>query len=68
MFWSAHPEGDYAITGRVDGWTLAAPVVLTFIVILIGVQPAPFIEVSQAVAAQLLDPKGYVEAVLGVPE
>ncbi len=68
MFWGAHPEGDYAITGRVDGWTLAAPVVLTFIVILIGVQPAPFIEVSQAVAAQLLDPTGYVEAVLGVPE
>ena len=68
MFWSAHPEGDNAITGKVDGWTLSAPVVLMFIVILIGVQPAPFIEVSQAVAAQLLDPTGYVEAVLGVPE
>lgn len=65
MFWSAHPEGDYAITRRVDGWTLAGPVALTFIIVLIGAQPAWFIEVSQAVAGQLIDPAAYVAAVLG---
>jgi len=77
-FWKAHPaweadaaEGAGPGTGPrpVDARTvalMAAPIaVLAAMTVVIGLYAAPFLELAERAAAELLDPTAYVAAVLG---
>jgi multicomponent Na+:H+ antiporter subunit D len=63
-FWSPVPEGRRL--GPLPSRTLLAPVaVLASITVIIGLWSGPFLALAEASAAELLDPAGYVRAVLG---
>jgi multicomponent Na+:H+ antiporter subunit D len=63
-FWSPVPEGRRL--GPPPSRTLLAPVaVLASITVIIGLWSGPFLALAEASAAELLDPAGYVRAVLG---
>jgi multicomponent Na+:H+ antiporter subunit D len=63
-FWSPVPEGRHL--GPLPSRTLLAPVaVLASITVVIGLWSGPFLALAEASAAELLDPAGYVRAVLG---
>ncbi|MCC1491838.1 Na+/H+ antiporter subunit D [Cognatishimia sp. F0-27] len=71
-FWKAHPDGLEPTLYRIGQparnhllWPIAGLATLT---IIIGFYPEPFIAFAETSAAQLLDPSGYIEAVLGVEE
>ncbi|MEX2501852.1 MAG: Na+/H+ antiporter subunit D [Trueperaceae bacterium] len=63
-FWSPLPEG--RTLGPRPPATMVAPVVgLAAVTLLIGFWGTPFLALAEAAAAELLDPAGYVAAVLG---
>ena len=71
VFWDEHPDGQepkLADLGS-DRFALLLPIVLLGLIpVSIGVFPQPFITLSEQIAAQLMNPQPYVDAVLGVAE
>ena len=68
-FWKPHPDGMSPTLSRL-GWrdraALLAPVAaLAALTVAIGLAPEPFVAFAEAAAAQLLDPAGYADGVLG---
>jgi multicomponent Na+:H+ antiporter subunit D len=68
-FWKPLPEGASTEVARPAGWSLPAlqlPIaMLALITIAIGLAGEPIFQLAQEAANQLLDPRGYIEAVLG---
>ena len=63
-FWSPPPSG--RSVGPMPSWQLVAPVaLLAVITIVIGLWSEPFLALAEAAARELMDPAGYVRAVLG---
>jgi multicomponent Na+:H+ antiporter subunit D len=69
VFWKAPPEGSSTEAIGPTGWslrTLQLPIaMLALITVSIGLAAEPVFALAQEAANQLLDPTGYVEAVLG---
>lgn len=68
VFWDPHPDGLEPTLSDLgdDKWPLLLPIIaLGAMTILIGIFPQNFVVLSEQVAAQLLDPQPYVDAVLG---
>ena len=60
--------GGQSRLSRRDWWLLGLPVgLLALLTVLIGFVPGPLFAISEAAAAELLDPRQYIEAVLGEP-
>ncbi|MCB1402170.1 MAG: Na+/H+ antiporter subunit D, partial [Rhodobacteraceae bacterium] len=68
VFWSAHPEGDGAITERLPAAMLVPLLALTGAIVYIGIDAGPMVEGAAAIATGLIDPQAYVAAVLGGAE
>lgn len=68
-FWKPHPEGGHpelAVLDRRAQLALLLPVAgLALLTVAIGLFPAPFLELAERSAAQLLNPTAYLQAVLG---
>lgn len=71
-FWEPHPEGIDPTLKSLSPFTrtmLILPIAgLAMMTVFIGLNPEPFVEFAETAAAQLLDPSGYVQTVLGVTE
>ncbi|MEQ5801031.1 Na+/H+ antiporter subunit D [Halomonas sp. H10-9-1] len=72
VFWkSVPPEGEvdpYPRVRQQELWLMVAPVAgLALCTLSIGFYPAPIHALAEASATQLLDPEGYIQAVLGDP-
>lgn len=69
VFWKPHPEDVAPALRLVERGNLTALLVpvtgLAVMTVMIGFFPDPFIGFAERAAAQLLDPTGYVTAVLG---
>ena len=63
-FWSPVPEGR-AVRAMPSSLMIAPVVALATITVVIGLWSGPFLALAQASAHELLDPAGYVRAVLG---
>jgi multicomponent Na+:H+ antiporter subunit D len=63
-FWSPAPEGT-VLAGPLPRLMLAPVVALALLTLVIGFWSGPFIALAEAAARELLDPAGYVAAVLG---
>jgi multicomponent Na+:H+ antiporter subunit D len=63
-FWSPAPDGT-VLVGPLPRLMLAPVVALALLTLLIGLWSGPFIDLAEAAARELLDPAGYVAAVLG---
>jgi multicomponent Na+:H+ antiporter subunit D len=63
LFWSPHPAGPAAV-GRLPAAMLAPLLALAALIVIVGLNAAPFIDAAIAVGAGLLDPAAYVAAVL----
>jgi multicomponent Na+:H+ antiporter subunit D len=68
-FWKAPPEGSATEVVRPGRWsltTLQLPIaMLALITVSIGLLGEPIFQLAQEAADQLLDPTGYIQAVLG---
>ena len=63
-FWTPAPEGREV--GPLPSWILLAPVAaLAALTIVMGVASGPFLALADAAAREMMDPTGYVRAVLG---
>ena len=67
MFWSAHPDGDYAITERLPASVILPIVALAAILVYVGIYAETFIDASIIAADGILDPSAYIAAVMGEP-
>ncbi len=69
VFWKPHPQGRspaLSRLGRRERAALLLPVAgLAALTVAIGLYPEPFVAFAERSAAQLLNPAGYVRAVLG---
>jgi multicomponent Na+:H+ antiporter subunit D len=72
VFWKAHPDTDVepgagALTvDRRTVWLMAGPIaVLAVMTVVIGLYAQPFLTLAERSATELLNPAGYVAAVLG---
>ncbi len=63
MFWSSHPRGDAACSGRPPLAMVAPVILLTGLLLLVGLRPEPVLDAAAAIAASLIDPAAYVAAV-----
>ncbi|MDA0700359.1 MAG: Na+/H+ antiporter subunit D, partial [bacterium] len=63
-FWSPAPEG-VELAGPMPRLMVAPVAVLALLTLVIGFWSGPFIALAEAAATELLDPAGYVAAVLG---
>ena len=68
-FWKAHPDGMEPKLNRLDPMArahLLLPIAfLALLTLIIGFFPEPFVGFAETSAAQLLDPTGYITAVMG---
>jgi multicomponent Na+:H+ antiporter subunit D len=68
-FWKPHPDGIEPALSRVHRREIVPmmiPVVgLAALTMVIGLYPEPFVQIAETAAAQLLDPRDYIAAVLG---
>ena len=65
VFWSTHPAGEGAITARLP-WAMLGPLLaLAALIVYIGVNAAPFIDITATIGTTLLDPDAYLAAVFG---
>jgi multicomponent Na+:H+ antiporter subunit D len=63
-FWTPAPEGREV--GPMPSWVLLAPVAaLAALAVVMGVASGPFLALADAAAREMMDPAGYVRAVLG---
>jgi multicomponent Na+:H+ antiporter subunit D len=67
VFWKSHPDGDAAVAPRLP-WQIWSPILaMTLIVVGVGVAAGPFVDLARAICAGIVDPSGYIGAVLGKP-
>ncbi len=67
VFWKAEPDVDAAPLVGSARWLAMGPIVaLATMTLLLGLFPAPLMDLAQTAGQQLSDPSGYIEAVLGV--
>ena len=68
-FWKPLPAMDAsgAVEGRrrLSAWSLAPVALLALMTVTIGIWVEPFVNLSMAAAHELMNPEGYVQAVLG---
>jgi multicomponent Na+:H+ antiporter subunit D len=67
VFWKAHPGGEAAVAARLPSAIWGPILALTLVVVGIGVLAGPFVELARAVCMGIVDPSGYIAAVLGKP-
>ncbi|HVL19857.1 MAG TPA: proton-conducting transporter membrane subunit [Amaricoccus sp.] len=67
VFWKAHPSGDAAVEGRLPAAMWLPLLAMTLIVVAVGVAAGPFVDAAQVAGAAIVDPSGYIGAVLGQP-
>lgn len=65
VFWKAAPSGDATVLERTPAAMIAPIVVLVACTVTIGLAAEPVFTLASAAAEQLLEPAGYVQAVLG---
>ena len=65
VFWSGHPDGDYAITERPPAAMIVPLTVMTALIVWIGIDAGRFIDIVMTAADQVLDPEAYLSTVLG---
>ncbi|MFA0811659.1 Na+/H+ antiporter subunit D [Microbulbifer epialgicus] len=69
VFWKGHPKGYcsslYALPRKERFQRLLPVALLALITLGLGLVPEPFIDYSLDAASELLEPKGYLDAVLG---
>ena len=66
-FWKASPAGDATPDKRVPVTMVLPAVVLAVCTVLLGIFPGVFFTFAERAAAQLMEPAGYIHAVLGIP-
>lgn len=65
VFWTAHPEGDAAITARLP-WSMLVPLTaIVALIVYVGINAGPFVAGAVAIGGSLVDPAAYVATVLG---
>ncbi|WP_316015409.1 Na+/H+ antiporter subunit D [Roseobacter sp. HKCCA0434] len=64
-FWKPHPDGPDAVVGRVPLAMLVPIAGLAALTVFIGLGAGIFMDAALVAAGQILDPAGYIEAVLG---
>jgi len=66
-YWKTPKESKYLDQQRtVSAWRWVPSLIMVLLSVLLGLLANPIFEVSQAAAAQLMDPSVYIRAVLGV--
>lgn len=67
VFWKRPPETDSPIdlSGKLSPWMLAPVILLSAITVGIGLFGEPLYQLAKVAASQLLNPQGYIDAVLG---
>ena len=67
VFWKAAPETDPPVdlTAKLSAWMLTPVVMLAAITVAIGLYGEPLYQLAEVAASQLLNPQGYIDAVLG---
>lgn len=67
VFWKRSPETDPPIdlTGKLSAWMLSPVIMLAVITVAIGLYGEPLYQLAEVAANQLLNPQGYIDAVLG---
>ncbi|MFT6389236.1 MAG: multicomponent Na+:H+ antiporter subunit D [Cellvibrionaceae bacterium] len=67
VFWKRPPETDSPIdlTGKLSPWMLTPVIMLALITVGIGLFGEPVYQLAEVAATQLLNPQGYIDAVLG---
>ena len=67
VFWKRPPETDSPIdlSGKLSPWMLAPVILLSVITVGIGLFGEPLYQLAKVAASQLLNPQGYIDAVLG---
>ena len=67
VFWKRPPETDSPIdlSGKLSPWMLAPVILLSAITVGIGLFGEPLYQLAEVAASQLLNPQGYIDAVLG---
>jgi multicomponent Na+:H+ antiporter subunit D len=67
VFWKRPPETDPPIdlTGKLSAWMLSPVIMLAVITVAIGLYGEPLYQLAEIAANQLLNPQGYIDAVLG---
>lgn len=67
VFWKRPPETDSPIdlSGKLSLWMLAPVILLSAITVGIGLFGEPLYQLAEVAASQLLNPQGYIDAVLG---
>jgi multicomponent Na+:H+ antiporter subunit D len=67
VFWKPHPEGEAAVAGRLPPAIWGPLLAMTLVVVGVGVAAGPFVDLARAVCIGIIDPSGYIGAVLGKP-
>jgi len=67
VFWKSAPETDSPVdlSGHLSPWMLAPVIMLAMITVGIGFFGEPLYRLAEVAASQLLNPQGYIDAVLG---
>jgi multicomponent Na+:H+ antiporter subunit D len=67
VFWKRPAETDPPIdlTGKLSAWMLSPVIMLAVITVAIGLYGEPLYQLAEVAANQLLNPQGYIDAVLG---
>ena len=67
VFWKKLPETSPPVdlTGKLSLWMLAPVIMLATITVAIGLYGEPLYQLAEIAANQLLNPQGYIDAVLG---
>lgn len=67
VFWKRPPETDPPIdlSGKLSPWMLAPVILLSAMTVGIGLFGEPLYQLAEVAASQLLNPQGYIDAVLG---
>ncbi len=67
LFWKSHPDGDAACDGGLP-WPMWVPLLaMTLVIVAVGVAAGPFVDAARAIGDGIVDPSGYIAAVLGKP-
>jgi multicomponent Na+:H+ antiporter subunit D len=67
VFWKRQPKTDAPtdLTAKLSLWMLAPVVILALMTVAIGLYGEPLYQLAEVAANQLLNPQGYIDAVLG---
>lgn len=68
VYWKALPEKQIVPDKTGHFWALYVPVItITILVLIIGAVPGPVLDLAEMAAAQIMEPQGYINAVLYHP-